>query len=115
MKPDSLGAPTITRSEHYEARRAYRFALLSGICALLAVSANTNAVIFVQYPIATSVGSDVPLAATGVNPNISTSDLTLVGATPIHTGLGAGGFVGTDWGLASLDTGKYFEFSLTPH
>lgn len=65
----------------------------------------------VTYPISSTSGNSPNLAATGVSSHVTASDLTLVGMGRIAF---TQTFSGSGWPLGSIDTGKYFQFSVTP-
>lgn len=65
----------------------------------------------VTYPIALTSGNSPSLSATGVGSHITASDLTLVGMSRVAF---TQSFSGSSWPLGTFDSGKYFQFSVTP-
>jgi hypothetical protein len=75
---------------------------------LLATAAHAQ---IVTYPISSTSGNSPNLAATGVSSHITASDLTVVGMGRISF---TQTFSSSGWPVGSIDTGKYFQFSVTP-
>lgn len=90
-------------------RRKAHWILASGLgVALLAPLTRAQ---IVTYPISLTSGNNPSLSATGVSSHIAASDLTLVGMSRVSF---TQTFSGSAWPLGSFNSGKYFQFSVTP-